>query len=82
MFKRKIIDLKLARKAVEYYMIIPLRLVDVNLYKSVELSHRYNIYAYDAYFLECARSFNSPLLTLDERLMDVARQMNINIIEV
>ncbi len=82
MIKRKKIGLKLAKKALEYYSMIPLRLVDVDIYKSVELSHRYNIYAYDAYFLECARTYYSTLVTLDNGLLEVAKQMNINIKEV
>jgi predicted nucleic acid-binding protein len=82
MFKRKRIELKTAKKAIEYYKLIPLRLVDIDIYKSIELSYQYNIYAYDAYFLECARNYGSRLLTVDDRLMKVAKQMNINVIEV
>lgn len=82
MFKRKKIEIDSAKKAIEYYKMIPLRFVDVDIYKSIELSHKYNIYAYDAYFLECARNYNSPLLTVDNGLLELANQMNINVIEV
>ena len=82
MFKRKKVDLKSTKKAMEYYKMIPLRLVDVDIYKSIELSNQYDIYAYDAYFLECARNYSSPLLTVDNGLLEVAKQMNINVIEV
>jgi len=82
MFKRGRIDLNLAKKAIEYYKMIPLRLVDIELFKAVEVSHKYNIYAYDAYFLECARNYNYPLLTLDNGLLESAKRMNINVIEV
>jgi predicted nucleic acid-binding protein len=82
MFKRKKIDLKTAKKAIEYYKMIPVRLVDVDINKSIEISHQHKIYAYDAYFLECARNYSSPLLTLDNGLTTVAKQMNINVIEV
>jgi predicted nucleic acid-binding protein len=34
MFKRKKIDLKTAKKAIEYYKMIPVRLVDVDINKS------------------------------------------------
>ena len=61
---------------------IPLLLVEVDLAKSVEIAKEYNIYAYDAYFLECARNYKSPLLTLDQGLSDIAKQMNINLKEV
>jgi len=43
----------------------------------LKIAEKYSIYAYDAYFLECAGNFNSPLLTLDNRLGNVAKQMNI-----
>lgn len=82
MFRRNRIELKTAKKAIEYYKMIPLRFVDVDIYKSIELSHQYNIYAYDAYFLECARNYSSRLLTVDDGLREVAKQMNINVIEV
>ena len=82
MFKRKIITLNLAEKAIDYYSMIPLRLVEVNLLKTLEISNTYNIYAYDAYFLECSRNYNSSLLTLDKKLFEVAKLMNLNVIEV
>lgn len=82
MFKRKKIELDSTKKAIEYYKMIPLRLVDVDIYKSLEISKQYNIYAYDAYFLECAMSYKSSLLTIDNRLLDLAKQMNIKVIEV
>ena len=61
---------------------IPLRLVEIDLFKALEISDKFNIYAYDAYFLECAKNYNSPLLTLDKRLMEVARLTKLNIIKV
>ena len=82
MFKRGKISLNLAKKAIEYYKMIPLRLVDIEIYKALEVSHKYNIYAYDAYFLECAKNYNYPLLTLDNGLLESAKKMNINAIEV
>lgn len=82
MFKRKKIDLALAEKAIEYYNMIPLKIVDVDIYNSLEIAYQYNIYAYDAYFLECAIEFNAPLLTLDSKLREIAKQINISIVEV
>lgn len=82
MFKRKKIDLKTAKTATHYYQTIPIRLVDVDINKSIEISYQHKIYAYDAYFLECARNYSSPLLTLDNSLTTIAQQMHINVIEV
>jgi predicted nucleic acid-binding protein len=82
MFKKKKISLKLAKKALEYYSMIPLRLIDVDIYKSIEISHHYNIYAYDAYFLECTRSYGATLVTLDNSLLNIAKQIGLNVVEV
>lgn len=82
MFKRKRIDLKTAKKAMEYYEMIPIRLLDIDMHKAIEIAHQFKIYAYDAYFLECARTYSSTLLTIDSGLLKVAKQMNINVIEV
>lgn len=82
MFKRKKIDIALAEKAIEYYNMIPLKIVDVDIYNSLEIAYQYNIYAYDAYFLECAIEFSAPLLTLDSKLREIAKQINISIVEV
>ncbi len=82
MLKRNRISINSAVKAISYYQMIPLLLVEVDLAKSVEIAKEYNIYAYDAYFLECARNYKSPLLTLDQGLSDIAKQMNINLKEV
>lgn len=82
MFKRKKIGLNVAREAIGYYSLIPLRLVDVDIIRALEISHDYHIYAYDAYFLECARNYNSTLVTLDSGLSEVAKEMNIDVKEV
>jgi predicted nucleic acid-binding protein len=82
MFKRNRIDLETAKRAIEYYNMIPIRLVNVDIYKSLEISYQYKIYAYDAYFLECARNYNLPLLTIDNGLVKIGKQMNIKLIEV
>ncbi len=39
------------------------------------------IYAYDAYFLECALRMRCPLVTLDRRMKTVAREIGIQIME-
>ena len=42
---------------------------------------KFNIYAYDAYFLECANSLRSPLLTLDRGMKRIAEEMGIALLE-
>ena len=82
MFKRKIINVESAEKALSDYFRIPLRLVEVDILKSLKISSKFNIYAYDAYFLECARQFDIPLVSLDKSMIEIAKKMNLKVIEV
>ena len=82
MFKRKRITLELAKQAMDYYSLIPLRFQELDIFKALEIAYNYSVYAYDAYFLECSRRNNSPLITLDKNLKIVAKEMKIRVIEV
>jgi len=82
MFKRKRITLKKAKMALEYYKQIPLRFVDVPIYESMEIGQKLDIYAYDAYFIVCAKKLTSPLLSLDNSLLKAAEKVGVKIIEV
>ncbi|MDZ7842943.1 MAG: type II toxin-antitoxin system VapC family toxin [Gammaproteobacteria bacterium] len=41
---------------------IPVRLLPVDIPEALEFALAYGIYAYDAYFLQCARNLSCPLL--------------------
>ena len=82
MFKRGDASLGHARKALEAYQEIPVRFIDVPLEKSIELSHRLNIYAYDAYLIQCAFQTGTSLLTLDNSLIISAKKAGIECWEV
>jgi len=40
------------------------------------------MYAYDAYFLDCAMRHKAPLLTLDRKLKTAAQNLNVETMEV
>ena len=82
MFKRKKIDLKQAKLALAAYQQIPIRFLSVRLADALELSIQFNLYAYDAYVLNCALKNKSPLITLDGRLVKAARKAGIGILEI
>ena len=82
MFRRERITSKMVKIALQSYSMIPIRFAEVDLLSSLEISSKYNIYAYDSYFLECAKKFNLPLLTLDKGMVNIAKEMNIKVIEV
>lgn len=49
---------------------------------SVALAEKYGVYAYDAYVIECARRYQTPLLSLDRGQSRVAMSEGIEILEV
>lgn len=60
---------------------IPVDLRHIDIKSALKIATNYNIYAYDAYFLECAHSLRSPLITLDRSMKRIAREMGIRILE-
>lgn len=82
MFKRNRLTLEAARKGLEIFQNIPLRYIEPDFANAVSISKQTNMYAYDAYFLDCALRMKAPLLTLDAKLKNTARQLNISIQEV
>lgn len=48
---------------------------------ALKIATKFQIYAYDAYFLECADNLRSPLLTLDIGIKRVARELGITVLE-
>jgi len=82
LFKRGRIELGQAQEALESFEAIPVHLADVDLWEAVKLGHEQGIYAYDAYILECARRYATPLLSLDRPQCDIARKLGIEVLEV
>lgn len=60
---------------------IPVNLIAVDIKSALEIATQFNIYAYDAYFLQSALSMNCPLMTLDNKMKEVATSLNIKILE-
>jgi predicted nucleic acid-binding protein len=82
MFRRSRLSLEEAIKAVAVYKRIPIRFVDVELEESLRVAAQLNIYAYDAYLLRCAQKQKVPLLSLDQALLKLAKELKLQIIEV
>lgn len=81
LLKRKRVSIDEALQAIEIYLQIPVRFVEVELTDSLELANEFGIYAYDAYLLRCAEKYRLPLLTLDNRLVQVAKEKKIQVME-
>jgi predicted nucleic acid-binding protein len=82
MFKRQRISLGQALEALSIYQQIPLRFVNVELDESLRIARELDIYAYDAYLIQAALKYRSPLLTLDHYLIECAKQKKARVIEV
>ncbi|MBD2579837.1 type II toxin-antitoxin system VapC family toxin [Oscillatoria sp. FACHB-1406] len=82
MLKRSRIDLQQAIEAIEVYQEIPLEIVEIDLKEAVRLAAKFNIYAYDAYILQCAIEHRLPLISLDKNLVEIAKREGIQVIEV
>jgi predicted nucleic acid-binding protein len=82
MLKRSRITLEQAIEAIEVYQEISLEIVEIDLKEAVRLAGKHNIYAYDAYILRCAIEYNLPLISLDQNMIDIAKQEGIQVLEV
>lgn len=81
MVKRKRLSSQEALEAGRVADLIPVRLVPVDVGKSLGIAIEHNLYAYDAYFLQCALTYVHPLLTLDHRLKQVAWDIGVKVLE-
>ena len=82
LLKRKRLTLEEVLEAIDIYLQVPVRFVEVELTESLELASELGLYAYDAYLLRCATKYRLPLLTLDGRLAEAARIKKIQVLEV
>ena len=82
MFKRQAISIETAQKALAAYHSIPIKYIEVSLERTLNIAKEFNIYAYDAYLIQCAEQTSSHLLTLDKGLARTAKQMGIALLEI
>lgn len=82
MFKRNRLSVEEAQKGLLIFSSIPLRYIEPDFIRVLRLSKEKNMYAYDAYFLDCAIRHKAPLLTLDKKLKAAATNLNLDILEV
>ncbi len=68
-------------KAYDIFQSVPVRLLAVNIYKAIKIAVRFNIYAYDAYYLQCCVKNKLPLISLDNRMCNTAINLNIEVVE-
>ena len=81
MMKKNALKKEEVASAWEVVQHIPVDLRHTDIKSALNIAIKFNIYAYDAYFLECADSLRSPMLTLDLGLKKFARKIGITILE-
>jgi predicted nucleic acid-binding protein len=82
MFKQNRLTLDEAKKGLVIFDSIPLRYSKTDFVNALKISKQVNMYAYDAYFLDCATRHKAPLLTLDRKLKTAAKNLNVETMEV
>ena len=59
---------------------IAVRLLPVNIREAMETAAKFNIYAYDAYYLQCCLERGLPLISLDNRMCEIADILGIKVV--
>lgn len=82
MFKRQLITLDQALQAIKMYESIPIRFIRSELDASLMIAKKIGIYAYDAYIIQCAIKYQAPILTLDHKLIESAKELGVDSVRV
>ena len=80
MMKKKVIDKERMINAFNYFKNIPIKTIEIDFNKALEIAWVHKIYAYDACYLESARRLNLPLLTFDGSIVKIGEEIGINIL--
>ena len=60
---------------------IAVRLVSVKIHETIKIALQFKIYAYDAYYLQCCIENKLPLISLDDRMCEIGRRLEIKVVE-
>ena len=82
MLKQHRLSLKEVKRGLSIFESVPIRYLAVDLENAASIAHANNLYAYDAYFLDCAARHAAPLLTLDRPLKTAADKIGVHVLEV
>jgi len=78
--KGRLYDREILR-AIDLSQRIAVKLVPVKIHDAIKIALRFSIYAYDAYYLQCCVENKLPLISLDDRMCDAARNLSIKVVE-
>jgi predicted nucleic acid-binding protein len=60
---------------------IAVKLVSLKIHDAMKIALRFNIYAYDAFYLQCCIENKLPLISLDDRMCDTAENLGIKVVK-
>jgi predicted nucleic acid-binding protein len=80
MARRKIMDGADVPKAFRNFEKMPVNTVEIDIVRALEIACAYGIYAYDAFYLECAERLKLPLFTFDSNMSRVGKEIGITIL--
>ncbi len=60
---------------------IAVKLVSVKIHDAMKIALRFNIYAYNAYYLQCCMENKLSLISLDDRMCDIAENLGIKVVK-
>lgn len=78
--KGRLNDLEVLR-AFDFSQMIDVELLPVSVRSAMGISLRFNIYAYDAFYLQCCLENRLPLISLDDRMCSVAISLGIKVVD-
>jgi predicted nucleic acid-binding protein len=67
-------------KAFNISQSIPVRLVPIKIYDALKIATKFSIYAYDAFYVQCCLETKLPLISLDNRMCEVAKSLSIKVV--
>ena len=82
MLKRRRMTHDQLHPVINAYEQIPIRFIDIELQGALEIAAAHDLYAYDAYIIECARENRCSLISLDRSLIQAARAAGVGVLEV
>ncbi len=59
---------------------IAVKLLPVKIYDAMKLALKFNMYVYDAFYLQCCLETKLPLISLDSRMCEVARSLSVKVV--
>jgi len=82
LMRRKRITSVQAKQVLAVYESIPIRFAEILLADVIDIVGRHSIWAYDAYVIDCARRYRTPMLSLDKDQCRIAELEGVQVIKV